>query len=48
MRLVADIKIGRRSILHYVLNPLTRVIRRRDRRTSKTSSALVSFDAALH
>ncbi len=26
MRLVADIKIGRRSILHYVLNPLTRVI----------------------
>jgi hemolysin D len=26
MRLVADIKIGRRSILHYLLNPLTRVI----------------------
>jgi HlyD family secretion protein len=26
MRLVADIKIGRRSILQYVLNPLTRVI----------------------
>jgi hemolysin D len=26
MRLVADIKIGRRSILRYVLNPLTRVI----------------------
>ncbi len=26
MRLVADIKIGRRSILHYVLNPLTRVM----------------------
>jgi HlyD family secretion protein len=26
MRLVADIRIGRRSILHYVLNPLTRVI----------------------
>lgn len=26
MRLAADIKIGRRSILHYVLNPLTRVI----------------------
>lgn len=26
MRLVADIKIGRRSVLHYVLNPLTRVI----------------------
>jgi membrane fusion protein, hemolysin D len=26
MRLVADIKIGRRSILQYVLNPLTRVV----------------------
>ncbi len=26
MRLVADIKIGRRSVLQYVLNPLTRVI----------------------
>jgi len=26
MRLVADIKIGRRSILRYVLNPLTRII----------------------
>jgi HlyD family secretion protein len=26
MRLVADIKIGRRSILEYVLNPLTRVV----------------------
>ncbi len=26
MRLVADVKIGRRSILQYVLNPLTRVI----------------------
>ncbi len=26
MRLVADIKIGRRSLLHYVLNPITRVI----------------------
>jgi hemolysin D len=26
MRLVADIKIGRRSILRYVLNPLTRVL----------------------
>jgi HlyD family secretion protein len=26
MRLVADIKVGRRSILHYVLNPITRVI----------------------
>ncbi len=26
MRLVADIKVGRRSILQYVLNPLTRVV----------------------
>ena len=26
MRLVADVKIGRRSILRYVLNPLTRVL----------------------
>ncbi len=26
MRLVADIKVGRRSLLHYVLNPITRVI----------------------
>jgi HlyD family secretion protein len=26
MRLVADIKIGRRSVLEYVLNPLTRVV----------------------
>ncbi len=26
MRLVADVKIGRRSILQYVLNPLTRVL----------------------
>jgi HlyD family secretion protein len=26
MRLVADIKVGRRSILEYVLNPLTRVV----------------------
>jgi hemolysin D len=26
MRLVADIKIGRRSLLHYLLNPITRVI----------------------
>jgi hemolysin D len=26
MRLVADVKIGRRSILQYVLNPLTRVV----------------------
>jgi HlyD family secretion protein len=26
MQLVADIKIGRRSILEYVLNPLTRVV----------------------
>ena len=28
MRLVADVKIGRRSILRYVLNPLTRVLER--------------------
>jgi hypothetical protein len=26
MRLVADLKIGRRSILEYVLNPLTRAV----------------------
>jgi hypothetical protein len=26
MQLVADIKVGRRSILDYVLNPLTRVV----------------------
>jgi hypothetical protein len=26
MQLVADVKSGRRSILEYVLNPLTRVV----------------------
>jgi hypothetical protein len=26
MRVVCDIKVGRRSILEYVLNPITRVI----------------------
>jgi len=26
MRVVADIKIGRRTILDYLLNPITRVI----------------------
>jgi hemolysin D len=26
MRVVADIKVGRRPILDYVLNPITRVI----------------------
>lgn len=26
MRLTGDIKIGRRSVLDYVLNPITRVI----------------------
>ncbi len=26
MRLVADVKIGRRSVLEYILNPVTRII----------------------